>query len=188
MTVDEQSWALRLPRGPPVAPVVAIACRVAIAVALVAVNWAPVKVERAGYQDSHDGSVSPVDAPYYTTITLSTTGYGDITPVITAARLTNAVLVTPMRFLFVLVLVGTTTQVLTEPSRDQCKVARWRSRGQDHVVVCGQGTKGRSAVRALVSATSRRTRSWWSTPTPTGSGGPRPTAWSPCTARPPVTR
>ncbi len=54
-----------------------------------------------------------------------------------------------MRFLFVLVLVGTTIQVLTERSRDQFKVARWRSRVQDHVVICGYGTKGRSAVRAL---------------------------------------
>jgi voltage-gated potassium channel len=54
-----------------------------------------------------------------------------------------------MRFLFVLVLVGTTIQVLTERSREQFKVARWRSRVQDHIVVCGYGTKGRSAVRAL---------------------------------------
>jgi voltage-gated potassium channel len=53
----------------------------------------------------------------YTTVTPSTTGYGDITPVTTAARLTNALLVTPMRFLFALVLVGTTIQALTERSR-----------------------------------------------------------------------
>ena len=44
VTVDEQSWALRLPRGPAVAPVVAIARRVAIAVALVAINWAIVMI------------------------------------------------------------------------------------------------------------------------------------------------
>ncbi len=91
-----------------------------------------------------------MDALYYTTVTLSTTGYGDITPVTTGARLTNALLVTPMRFLFVLVLVGTTIQVLTERSRDQFRVARWRSRVNDHVIVCGYGTKGRSAVRSLV--------------------------------------
>src|SRR3954447_7482633 len=148
--MDEQSWTLHLPRGPAVAPAVAIARRVAIAVALVVVNWALVMVEKDGYQDSYDGAVSAVDALYYTTVTLSTTGYGDITPVTTAARLTNALVVTPMRFLFVLVLVGTTIQVLTERSRDQFKVARWRSRVQNHVVVCGYGTKGRSAVRALL--------------------------------------
>ena len=127
----------------------AILRRVAIAVSIVLLNWLLVLVEREGYNDAADGTVSVVDALYYTTVTLSTTGYGDITPVTTSARLTNALLVTPMRFLFVLVLVGTTIQVLTERSRDQFKVARWRSRVKDHVIVCGYGTKGRSAVRAL---------------------------------------
>ena len=105
--------------------------------------------EREGYRDAADGDLSVTDALYYTTVTLSTTGYGDITPVSDGARLTNALLVTPMRFLFVLVLVGTTIQVLTERSRDQFHVSRWRSRVKDHVIVCGYGTKGRSAIRAI---------------------------------------
>src|SRR6188472_4241444 len=139
-----------MPRGASVAPLNAIARRVGIALAVVLVNWGVVLLERDGYNDSADGHLSTIDALYYTTVTLSTTGYGDITPVTTAARLTNALVVTPMRFLFVLVLVGTTIQVLTERSRDQFRVARWRSRVKDHVIVCGYGTKGRSAVRSLV--------------------------------------
>jgi voltage-gated potassium channel len=148
--VDDGRWELRMPRGAPVAPLLAIGRRVAIAVAIVLVNWGVVLIERDGYNDSADGVLSTIDALYYTTVTLSTTGYGDITPVTTSARLINALVVTPMRFLFVLVLVGTTIQVLTERSRDQFKVARWRSRVQDHIVICGYGTKGRSAVRALL--------------------------------------
>ena len=140
MVPVEDRWELRLPRGAPVAPLLAIGRRVAIAVAIVLVNWAVVLIERDGYNDSADGVLSTVDALYYTTVTLSTTGYGDITPVTTSARLINALVVTPMRFLFVLVLVGTTIQVLTERSRDQFRVARWRSRVQDHVVVCGPGS------------------------------------------------
>ena len=147
--MDEPAWKLRLPRRPSVPPAVAIARRVAIAVAIVLVNWMVVLVEREGYRDSADGTLSVTDALYYTTVTLSTTGYGDITPVSDGARLTNALLVTPMRFLFVLVLVGTTIQVLTERSRDQFHVSRWRSRVKDHVIVCGYGTKGRSAIRAI---------------------------------------
>lgn len=147
---NEPAWSLRLPRGPAVAPYVAILRRVGVALAVVLVNWLLVVVERDGYTDARDGQVSITDALYYTTVTLSTTGYGDITPVTSQARLTNALLVTPMRFLFVLVLVGTTIQVLTERSRDHFKVARWRSRVKDHVVICGYGTKGRSAVRALL--------------------------------------
>ncbi len=147
--VDEPTWKLRLPRRASVPPAVAIARRVAIALAVVLINWVIVLLERDGYQDASDGAVSIGDALYYTTVTLSTTGYGDITPVTGSARLTNALLVTPMRFLFVLVLIGTTIQVLTERSRDQFNVARWRARVKDHVIVCGYGTKGRSAVRAL---------------------------------------
>jgi voltage-gated potassium channel len=148
--VDGPSQKLTLPRGPSSGPAIAILKRVAIAIAIVVVNWGFVVLERDGYTDAADGQLSVVDALYYTTVTLSTTGYGDITPVTTGARLTNALLVTPMRFLFVLVLIGTTIQVLTERSRDQFRVARWRSRVKDHVIVCGYGTKGRSAVRSLV--------------------------------------
>ena len=149
-TVDDGTRVIRLPHGPPVAPALAIARRVAVAVTIVLLNWGLVVVEREGYRDAADGELSIIDALYYTTVTLSTTGYGDITPVTDSARLTNALLVTPMRFLFVLVLVGTTIQVLTERSRDQFKVARWRSRVKDHVIICGYGTKGRSAIRSLV--------------------------------------
>jgi len=147
--VEEPVRTLRLPRRPPVPPHVQILRRVGIALAIVLVNWLIVLWEREGYKDAYDGSVSVIDALYYTTVTLSTTGYGDITPVTQGARLTNALLVTPMRFLFVLVLIGTTIQVLTERSRDQFNLARWRARVKDHVIVCGYGTKGRSAIRAL---------------------------------------
>ncbi len=131
-------------------PLGAIARRLSLALALVAVNWALVVAERDSYHDSADGQVSVVDALYYTTVTLSTTGYGDVTPVTTSARLVNALLVTPMRLLFVVVLVGTTIQALTERSREQYRLSRWRSRVRDHVVVCGYGAKGRNAVRALL--------------------------------------
>ncbi|MCW2527807.1 MAG: TrkA-N domain protein [Pseudonocardiales bacterium] len=140
--LPERRW-IRSPTG-------AIALRFAIALMIVLVNWLIVVVESGSYTDSHDGHVSVVDALYYTTVTLTTTGYGDITPVTTGARLINALVVTPMRLLFVILLVGTTLKVLTRQSRDEFRLARWRKRMQDHVVVLGYGTKGRNAVRALV--------------------------------------
>jgi voltage-gated potassium channel len=138
-----------LPTRPATHPVVAIVRRLALAVLIVVVNWALVIVERSGYTDSRDGDVSVSDALYYTTVTLTTTGYGDITPVTTTARLVNALAVTPMRFAFVAVLVGTTIHALTTRTREEIRLARWRNRLRDHVVVCGYGTKGRNAVRAL---------------------------------------
>ncbi len=147
---------VRLPVPHPAHPVLAILRRFALAVAVVLVNWLIVIVERDSYTDNTDGRVSVVDALYYTTVTLSTTGYGDITPVTPGARLVNALVVTPMRLLFVVILVGTTIQALTERSREQYRLTRWRASVKDHVVVCGYGTKGRNAVRALLLKGHRR--------------------------------
>ena len=140
---------LRLPRRRPLSPLGAIAARLGVALLLVLAAWGMVLLERDGYTDNLDGSVSVTDALYYTTVTLSTTGYGDIVPASDSARLVNALAVTPMRVLFVIVLVGTTIQALTERSRTEIRLARWRSRMRDHVIVLGYGTKGRNAVRAL---------------------------------------
>lgn len=146
---------VRLPRGPGTSPLAAIGRRFLIAIGLVLVNWGIVLIERTDYRDSLDGHVSVIDALYYTTVTLSTTGYGDITPATQTARLVNALAVTPMRLLFVLVLVGTTIQVLTERSREAFRLQRWRNRLNQHVVVIGFGTKGRSAVRELLGRGAR---------------------------------
>jgi voltage-gated potassium channel len=128
---------------------VSIAIRFGIALLIILANWALVVLESGSYADTHDGHVSVVDALYYTTVTLTTTGYGDITPVTTGARLVNALVVTPLRLLFVVLLVGTTIKALTQQSREQVRLARWRKRMRDHVIVLGYGTKGRNAARAL---------------------------------------
>lgn len=132
-------------------PLASFSIRIGLAIAIVLINWLIVVLESDQYYDSHDGDVSVIDALYYTTVTLTTTGYGDITPVTTEARLINALVVTPMRLAFVVLLVGTTLKALTRDSREEFRLARWRKRMRDHVIVLGYGTKGRSAVRALVS-------------------------------------
>jgi len=130
-------------------PIRSISVRIAIAVLCIVVTTAAVWLERDGYRDL-DGQLSTrLDALYYATVTLSTTGYGDITPVSESARLTNIVLITPLRFIFLIVLVGTTIEVLTERSRQQLRYSRWRRRVKNHTVVIGFGMKGRSAVQAL---------------------------------------
>jgi voltage-gated potassium channel len=87
---------------------------------------------------------------YYATVSLSTTGYGDITPVTPSARLINVLVITPLRIAFLIVLIGTTVETLTTQSRQALKIQRWRSRVRNHTVVIGYGTKGRTAVAAMV--------------------------------------
>lgn len=116
-----------------------------VLVATAMVVWA----DRDGYHDNADGTVDLLDAFYYATVTLSTTGYGDITPVSDGARLANIFVITPLRVLFLIILVGTTLEVLTERTREEWRLNRWRSTLRDHTVVIGFGTKGRSAIRTV---------------------------------------
>ncbi len=109
-----------------------------------------VYLDRDGYRDVNEDGMTLIDCFYYTVVSLSTTGYGDITPATQGARLTNVLVVTPARVLFLIILIGTTLEVLTHQYRNAVRLSRWRRKLKNHVIVCGYGTKGRSAVRALV--------------------------------------
>ncbi|QTT77840.1 potassium channel family protein [Streptomyces mobaraensis NBRC 13819 = DSM 40847] len=132
------------------APLQQVLRRLVMALLVLVVTTFVVWLDSDGYHDNADGPVGFVDAAYYATVTLSTTGYGDITPVSDAARLTNIFVVTPLRVLFLIILVGTTLEVLTERTRHQVRIHRWRSRMRDHTVVIGYGTKGRHTIETLV--------------------------------------
>ncbi|WP_051548943.1 potassium channel family protein [Nocardioides sp. URHA0032] len=112
-----------------------------------------VYLDRDAYHDANDptGHVDLVDSIYYSTVTLSTTGYGDIAPVAPHARMINAFVVTPLRIAFLVLLIGTTLEVLASQGREMFRVARWRKHMSAHVVVIGYGTKGRAAVDTLVN-------------------------------------
>jgi voltage-gated potassium channel len=141
---------LRMPESS-VSPVRAIARRLVWAILALFAAVLIVYLDRDGYRDVNEDGISFLDAVYYATVSLSTTGYGDITPASDSARLINILVITPLRILFLIVLVGTTLAVLTERSRQVFKIQRWRSKVRDHVVVVGYGTKGRSAVSAVLS-------------------------------------
>ncbi|MET7639180.1 potassium channel family protein [Streptomyces sp. NPDC005438] len=148
---DQTSRSVRLPHRS-AGPLRQVVRRLLLALLVMAVTALLVYVERDGYRDNYDGSVSLLDSVYYTTVTLSTTGYGDIAPVSDSARLFNILLVTPLRVLFLIILVGTTLEVLTERTREQWRQSRWRSQLRDHTVIVGFGTKGRSAAQTLISS------------------------------------
>ncbi|MGD9960111.1 potassium channel family protein [Nocardioides sp.] len=128
--------------------------RLLLALAILAGTVLLVYVDRRGYTDANDptGKVGFIDSIYYTTVTLSTTGYGDIAPTSEGARLINAFVITPLRIAFLVLLIGTTLEVLASQGREMFRVSRWRKKYMDeHIVVVGYGTKGRSAVETLVN-------------------------------------
>jgi voltage-gated potassium channel len=131
-------------------PLRALAVRLALAVGLVLVTVLIIYLDRDGYRDVNDDGLTLLDCFYYAVVSLSTTGYGDITPSTPHARLVNVLVITPARVLFLIILVGTTLEVLTDQYRNSLRVNRWRQKLKDHVIVCGYGTKGRAAVSALL--------------------------------------
>jgi voltage-gated potassium channel len=131
-------------------PLRAIGVRIVAAVLLVLGAVAVIYADREGYRDVNEDGLTLLDCFYYAVVSLSTTGYGDITPVTDDARLINVLVITPARVLFLIILVGTTLEVLTEQYRTNLRVNRWRHKLKDHIIICGYGTKGRSAVSALL--------------------------------------
>jgi voltage-gated potassium channel len=147
---------VKLPRKVVERPIQQVAKRLLMALLVLVATALIVYADREGYNDNADGSVDLVDAFYYATVTLSTTGYGDITPVSHGARLTNILVITPLRVLFLIILVGTTLEVLTERTREEWRLSRWRSALRDHTVVVGFGTKGRSAIQTVCATGLRK--------------------------------
>ncbi len=107
---------------------------------------------RYGYSDTQNPGqpITLLDSFYFATVSLSTTGYGDIVPATPINRLISALIITPLRVVFLIVLVGSTLEVLTRRTTEQYREKRWRNKVQDHTIIVGFGVKGRSAAQALI--------------------------------------
>ncbi|HEX6217867.1 MAG TPA: potassium channel family protein [Sphingomicrobium sp.] len=113
---------------------------------LILIHW----IERDGLKDALDGHVSLLDVIYFTMISATTTGYGDIVPVTDRTRTFDALVVTPIRVLFILILAGSAYAFVARRSWDKFIMRRIQRRLQDHIVIAGYGTKNRRAVQELI--------------------------------------
>ncbi len=131
-------------------PFLAIAQRFLLAIGLVLLVTLITYVGRDGYTDSQgDSPLTFIDALYYATVSITTTGYGDIVPATQETRLITTLLVTPIRIIFLVLLVGTTLQVLAERSKFTIRRRNWQKELGGHTVICGFGIKGQSALKYL---------------------------------------
>lgn len=112
----------------------------------IAVHW----FDRAGLKDNHDGHVSFLDIVYFTSISVSTTGYGDIVPVTTTARMFDALVVTPIRVFVVLIFLGTAYSFLIKRTWERWQMHRIQQQLTGHTIVCGFGVSNRQAVCELI--------------------------------------
>lgn len=114
---------------------------------VIAVHW----FERHHLKDNLDGHISFLDAVYFTMISITTTGYGDIVPVSDSTRLFDALVVTPIRIFFVLIFIGTAYTFVLRRTWDRWIMARLQRNLCDHIIVAGFGTSGSEAVDELIA-------------------------------------
>lgn len=107
-------------------------------------------LERDGLRDVADGTVSLADVIYFTMVTVTTVGYGDIVPVSVSARMIDALFVTPIRIFVWFIFIGTAYQLVVQRILEDWQMTRLQRRLANHVVICGFGNSGRSAALELV--------------------------------------
>jgi voltage-gated potassium channel len=120
----------------------------------VGVHW----IERDGLKDTADGSVSFLDILYFTSISVTTTGYGDIVPVSTSARMFDAFVVTPIRVFVVLLFLGTAYNFVLKRTWDKWRMAVIQRTLSGHIIVAGYGTTGSETVDELIARGTDRGR------------------------------
>jgi voltage-gated potassium channel len=148
---DDTSELLVLRRKPRFSGWIGLCWRIAIMAGLlgllVLIHW----LERDGLKDTYDGHVSFLDVIYFTMISATTTGYGDIVPVADQTRMFDAIVVTPIRVLFLLILAGSAYSFVARRSWERFVMKKIQRTLRGHIVVAGFGTKNNRAVRELLA-------------------------------------
>ncbi|HVM22525.1 MAG TPA: potassium channel family protein, partial [Sphingomicrobium sp.] len=144
------SEAITIKRKPRITGWMAIVWRAVLLISLLAlmviVHW----LEREGLEDTLDGHVSFLDAIYFTMISATTTGYGDIVPVTDRTRMFDALVVTPIRVIFLLIFVGTAYLFVARRSWEKFLMRRIQRGLEGHTIIAGFGTKNRRALEELI--------------------------------------
>jgi voltage-gated potassium channel len=125
--------------------------RLAIASGLVLIVSVITYIDRDGFRDGAGGEIGLLDAFYFGAVSVTSTGYGDITPVTDEARLVNTFVVMPAGVLFLVILVSTTLEVLAERTRARYREKLWRKTLRDQIIVCGFGVKGQAAIATILA-------------------------------------
>lgn len=143
---------LRLPEGSLVA---ALLRRLALALALILAAILLLWITRDGIRDHANGGrpLDFVDTVYFATVSLTTLGYGDISPITSEARLINTFLLTPIRIFLWVLFLGTAYEltVLRLQFREERQMRDLHNRLDHHIIVCGFGVKGRAILEELIA-------------------------------------
>jgi voltage-gated potassium channel len=151
---------IRTERGDPALPIlvrrasrppeVTLLLRIGFVLLLIAAVFLVFLLDRDGLQDNIDGHISVSDVFYFTMVTITTVGYGDIVPVTDQARLIDAFFVTPVRLFVWLTFLGTAYQLVIQRLLEEWRMLRVQRELKDHVILCGYGHSGSIAASELL--------------------------------------
>jgi voltage-gated potassium channel len=128
-----------------------LSLRVLLALALIGIALAGHWYGRDGLRDNVDGRISFIDVLYFTTVTVTTVGFGDIVPVSDSARLFDTFVVTPIRLFVWLIFLGTAYDFVLKRTWERLRMRAIQRRLHDHIVVAGFSDMGMEALRELVA-------------------------------------
>lgn len=87
---------------------------------------------------------------YFVVITITTVGYGDITPVTVTARYMDILLLTPVRLFAIFTLLGTAYQLVFKRFQESYRMKKATDKLNGHTIICGFSATGTSAARELL--------------------------------------
>lgn len=132
--------------------------RLIIALSLLCAITAILWLDRDGLRDQVDGVITFSDVVYFSMITVTTVGYGDIVPVTTRARLIDALVVTPVRIAVWFLFLGTAYQLIIRQYMEDYRMAKLQATLNRHIIVCGFGHTGMSAAKELLARGTNATQ------------------------------
>ncbi|WP_314372317.1 potassium channel family protein [Sphingomonas paucimobilis] len=128
----------------------ALSWRALLALGLIGIALAVHWFDRDGLRQSSGEPVTFTDILYFTMITVTTVGYGDIVPVTQQSRLFDTFVVTPIRLFVWLIFLGTAYDFLLKRVWERWRMSVIQRQLRDHVVIAGFGNSGSEAASELI--------------------------------------
>lgn len=150
MDRDSQTTHYHLYRRPKTPVWLALSWRALLAFGLIGIALAVHWLDRDGLRQSSGEPVTFADILYFTMITVTTVGYGDIVPVTQQARMFDTFVVTPIRLFVWLIFLGTAYDFLLKRVWERWRMSVIQQRLQGHVVIAGFGNSGSEAANELI--------------------------------------